>query len=106
MADYVARQGVAPFAAAADRYLAVLQKLFDAWRAELSDEQSHPDNVASAASEEKIYHAPPPDLSDLDRAVADYCQRRGISEPHDIEERMNLHLAAITEWLGSSGTGE
>jgi hypothetical protein len=36
---------------------------------------------------------------DLDRTVADHCAQRGIAEPTGIDERMRLHLEAITRWL-------
>jgi Fe-S-cluster containining protein len=90
VADYLAGQEVGAFVAAADRYLAVLQKLFDAWRQEPAES-----TAPMAQDPGRI-----PDLMDLDRAVAGYCSERGLAEPADLENRMALHLAAIAEWLG------
>lgn len=90
IAEFLAGQGVAPFTAAADRYLAILQRLFDAWRAAPAAE------TPEAAEAEEPAAAL---LLDLDRAVAAYCSARGVPEPTDIEARMELHLAAIAEWL-------
>jgi len=89
VADYLAQQNVAEFVAAADRYLAVLQKLYVVWR-------QAPDAPAGDL----------PDLMDLDRAVADFCASRGLPEPTGIEERMSLHLEAITRWLERPPGGE
>jgi uncharacterized protein len=87
VADFLAQQDVAAFVAAADRYLAVLQSLFDAWRR------------APLATEEEPTTDQVPELLDLDRAVAAHCARRGLAEPTDLDERMTLHLEAITAWL-------
>ena len=92
VSDYIAKQGVAPFIEAADRYLALLQRLYDAWREapEVPDSES----PRSGPEAEDM-----PDLLDLDRAVADYCARHGIAEPVDVEERMQAHLQAVSAWL-------
>ncbi len=95
VADYLAQQNVADFVAAADRYLAILQRLYSAW-------QRAPDTGASDSSPTDDAM---PDLMDLDRAVADYCAHRGFAEPNGIEERMGLHLAAIAEWLEQATGG-
>lgn len=88
--DFLAGQGVAPFTAAADRYLAILQRLFDAWRVAPAEDPSAPADTGDQAAVL---------LLDLDRAVAGYCSAHGIPEPTDIEARMELHLAAIGECL-------
>lgn len=90
IAEFLAQQGVAPFTAAADRYLAILQRLFDAWRAAPAVEATEPPDAGEQAAAL---------LLDLDRAVADYCAVRGLTEPTEIEARMELHFAAIAAWL-------
>lgn len=88
--QFLTQQGVQPFAAAADRYLAILQRLFDAWRAGTAD-----GGVDSGESDPSAGEL----LLDLDRTVAAYCAARGLPEPVAIEQRMELHLAAIGAWL-------
>lgn len=91
-ADYIAQQGVAPFIEAADRYLALLNRLYQAWR----EAPEEPDAAAAQAGPEE---AGGPDLLDLDRAVAGYCASRGLPEPVDVEARMQVHLQAIAAWM-------
>ena len=86
-----------PFASAADRYLAVLQRLFDAWRAAPS-----PENAASDEGDARAAAL----LLDLDWSVAAHCRARGLPEPEDIEERMSVHLAAIETWLDESSPNQ
>jgi hypothetical protein len=90
--DYLAQQDVAAFVAAADRYLAVLQELYDAWR-------RAPASLDTDSPQSGSDRDPAPEFLDLDRAVADYCAGRGLVEPTEIEERVGLHLEAITRWL-------
>jgi hypothetical protein len=92
VADYLVQQDVAEFVAAADHYLAILQRLYSAWRrAQVAPEAGEPAPQSPGGEL--------PDLMDLDRVVADSCARRGIAEPTGIDERMRLHLEAITRWL-------
>lgn len=94
IAEFLAQQGVAPFAAAADRYLAILQRLVDAWRAAPALEEAESPDAGEQATTL---------LLDLDRTVTAYCAARGLEEPAGIEARMELHLAAIAAWLESEG---
>lgn len=94
IAAYLAQQQAEDFLRAAARYRAVLQRIYDAWRASPPPPGSADDEESAAADGD-----PAPDLLDLDRAVAEECARRQIPEPTDLEERMALHLAAIEQWL-------
>lgn len=97
IADFLAQQQVGPFVGAADRYLEILQRLFDAWREAPPDAEAGPaEPPGGAASErtERVWW-----LHDLDQAVADYCAKRGLAEPADLEARLDLHLQAIAAWL-------
>ena len=92
VADYIAMQGVAPFIEAADRYLALLQRLYDAWR--IAPEIPEADATQAGPGAEDV-----PELLDLDRAVGDYFANHGIPEPVEIAERMQVHLQVVTAWL-------
>lgn len=101
IADYLAEQGVAPFAAAAGAYLDTLQALFDAWRAEPGPDSTVL-NDAPAESGERIEDSEDiPELLDLDRAVEAHCRRHQFAEPSGLDERMALHLQLIRDWLGA-----
>jgi Fe-S-cluster containining protein len=98
-ADYIARQGVAPFVDAADRYLALLRRLYHAWR--------NGPNVPIPGAAPSVEQAEAvPELLDLDRAVASFSTSRGIAEPVGIEQRMQLHLEAVTAWLDGRPSGQ
>ena len=96
--DFLAQQDVDAFVSAADRYLAILQRLYDAWRA-----APIPDETEQTISERDDDFLA--GLLDLDRAVARHCAARGIAEPLDIEARMNLHLETIALWLENERGG-
>jgi uncharacterized protein len=97
IADYLADQKIDDFVRGSDLYFNQLQRLFDAWR-------EAPEVAASAdetemASAEGAADDPMPDFLDADKAIADYCARNSQPEPTDLEARMQLHLAAIEQWL-------
>lgn len=93
IADYLAGQGIDDFTATADRYLTALQRLFDSWRA----------SPPAAAAGDAANEAEPPELLDLDRAVAAHCAHTGTPEPAELDARVTLHLAAIEAWLARHG---
>ena len=106
IAGYLANQKVADFVSAADRYLAVLQRLYDAWREApgAAAPVSYDSALMGEVEEPDSAHGDhPPDLLDLDRAVAEHCRSHGLAEPTDLEERVGLHLAAIESWLARQG---
>ena len=92
VADYIAKEGVAPFVEAADRYLALLNRLYQAWR-------KAPEIPEADATQAGPEPEDGPNLLDLDRAVEKYCAAHGIAEPVEIEERMQVHLQAVATWL-------
>jgi Fe-S-cluster containining protein len=103
IAAYLADQKVEDFARAADRYLAVLQRLYDSWCAAppagADGVSGSSAAVVEAQAREDLAEDPPPELLDLDRAVAEHCRRCGLAEPSEVDARMELHLAAIDAWL-------
>ena len=90
---FVQDQGVAQFTAAADQYLDLLSSLLTVWRMDSLEAGS----VSGQSASEDIH--PAPDFSDMDAALAQYCSRRGMEEPRDLETRMNLHVQVIREWI-------
>ena len=78
VADYLASQGTAPYEHAAARYAAV-----------------H-DRLAAAAERDGPDPAPPPPLTDVDRALAE----AGEPAPDDVEDRVAVHLDLLRQWLG------
>lgn len=91
--DFIAAQGAEPYIGAADRYLALLQKLYDAWR----EEDGKKDNAEDAVD---VAETSSPDLMDVDKALAEHERRTGTPAPSDIESRHRLHIDLLTtQWL-------
>lgn len=79
--DYLETQETAPYERAAARYTAVLRR------------------IESLAETEGPDPGPPPPLTDVDRAVTEECELRGVEVPETVEERVGLHLEILQRWL-------
>lgn len=97
IADYLENQQIDDFARAAERYLQLLQRLYDAWQ----EAPTVPGATVEMTTSSEVNAAEsfPPDFLDVDKAVAAYCVEKSLPEPTDLHARMDLHLAAIEEWL-------
>jgi Fe-S-cluster containining protein len=89
--------GAGRFVERARQYRAILR----AWRATREVEASAgPDPVLSAGDLRR--HAAP-DLGmwvlDVDSMVAERCQERGMAIPHDLEDRIDIHLEVLRSAL-------
>jgi Fe-S-cluster containining protein len=73
--DYIREQGATQYIAEADAYLQVLQRLFVAWWAAVPDPGDDPAPVAEVNEEA------PPDLKDVDRALAAWSAAHGQPGP-------------------------
>lgn len=97
IAQYLEEQGAAPFLHAADLYLELLWELLEAIQEQgTSQSQAVLDTVRAVAESPAGGH----DLSwiDMDRALANYCSRAGLTIPEDPEKKMALHIKAVRAW--------
>ena len=85
VADYLERQGTAPYERAMRRYAEVL------WR------------LTEAADVDGPDPGEPPPMTDVDAAVEADCAARGVPVPDDVEDRVNLHLDLLHRWLDAAG---
>jgi Fe-S-cluster containining protein len=83
VADYLAAQGALPYMRATDAYAAWLRRAADAL-----------DGLADDEGDDEA-----PDLLDMDAMIAAHCRASGEAAPLDIEARMALHLAILSDWL-------
>jgi Fe-S-cluster containining protein len=84
IADYLAAQGARPYQHATIRYEAVLRRM------------------TAAAEVEGPNPGPPPPIQDVDAAVQAACDERRIPVPADLEDRIDLHLSLLNEWLDAA----
>ena len=95
IAQFLERQGVAPYIAASDRYYAILIKLSRAFD-ELKDEStiaglSDATNLESAEAE----------FIDVDAAVGADCQLTGAAFPSNVESLIDRHLQLLERWVAN-----
>ncbi|MHB8111129.1 MAG: YkgJ family cysteine cluster protein [Syntrophorhabdaceae bacterium] len=97
--EYLEEQGAAPFLRAADLYLNLLWNLLEVIKEkqpEPSESETILDTVRTVIESAQGGH----DLSwiDMDRALADYCIMSGLTVPESLEERMKMHIKAVSTW--------
>jgi Fe-S-cluster containining protein len=91
VADYLGEQGVEPFIAAADRYLAVLMRM----RALV--DRSPPRAIAGSGA--GSLRAEGSRSLDMDPSILHYCGAHGLEMPERVEDKLELHIRALDEWL-------
>lgn len=97
--DYLRAQKVDAFIKAVDRYVDFASKL--AGIVLYSEEKSAlKENLKETISEEFKPSSP---LLDFDSVVEQYCREHDIGVPSDVDERLDLHLQALEEWIQKSG---
>jgi uncharacterized protein len=100
VADYLDRQGVAPFLEMGDRYGAVYQRMVDVLESLDPDElDRRPDRRHDVEETASGLAASP--WIDIDRTVAEFCQANQRPVPGDIETTVATHIEAILSWIGS-----
>jgi Fe-S-cluster containining protein len=103
LADYLHKQGVAPFFEMGDRYGAVYQRMVDALENLDPDELDRRADRRSDVEETASGVSASPWI-DIDKVVADFCNAKGRPIPDDIDELVAVHIEAIDAWVASLGT--
>jgi uncharacterized protein len=100
VADYLDRQGVAPFFEMGDRYGSVYWRMVDVLGSLDPDElERRPDRRKDV--EETASGAAASPWIDIDRTVAGYCKTNRRAVPDDIESTVAIHIEAIESWVAS-----
>jgi hypothetical protein len=89
VSEFLEGQGAAPFIAAADAYFA--------WYCAATHA------LAATAGNAVDADGDGADLLDLDAAVERHCAEKGEEPPHDLEQRLRLHLELLHARLDSAG---
>lgn len=94
--DYLDAQGADHFSAVADRYQALFYRLFDALQEAVEQASEGP---GDDDGDDESAAPPTKPWLDIDAMVDEYCAEHGMAVPTALEEKLNLHLAAIDEWV-------
>jgi len=97
IADFLATQDVTEYVAAADRYLELFYRMYEAmWQQEKLHEL---DTDSLAESSDLMPEAVLREWLDLDAAITRYCTEHGLIEPMALPERLTLHVKVIDTLL-------
>jgi len=97
IAEFVAGQDITEFVAAADQYLELFYRMYDAmWQQQEMQEQDM-DSLAQAS--DRMQETLLQEWLDIDSALTRYCSEHGIIEPTDLTERLTLHVTIIDNML-------
>jgi len=102
IADFLAAQGVAPYLEWSLRYGEVyrrMMRLLDRVGVEGKVETDAGGEARAAGSYPASDRDPLSSWQDIDASLSAYCAEKGIVVPAGIDEAIDLHLAAIQEWL-------
>jgi len=96
IAEFLAGQHITEFVEAADHYLELFYRMYEAmWQGDLAElESDTPEDTASDIPEDITR-----EWLDLDAAITRYCAERKIIEPSELSERLKLHIAIIDSRL-------
>ena len=98
VADYLDKQGVAPFFEMGDRYGAVYQRMVEVLGSLDPDElDRRPDRRKDV--EETAPGAAASPWIDIDKTVAAFCETNRRTTPGDIEGNIATHIEAIESWV-------
>lgn len=105
--DYLEEQQARPLMRAADRYLELLWDLLSVLE-QPDGEPARREAVRASArlrgGEDGSNRSV--DWLDVDRALAAYCRDAGIPVPQEVEDKMELHIAAVRQWAALLEEGE
>lgn len=100
IADFLEQQGANEYLDAADQYLMLYDRLFDAMQTVLPKDPTLADDTQTAMHTRDESDMPAfMEWLDIDSAVDRFCKNRGLSIPNKIEEIVNLHIHVIDQEL-------
>jgi Fe-S-cluster containining protein len=100
VADYLDRQGVAPFFDMGDRYGAAYRRMVERLESlDPNELQRRPDRRNDVDETEPGQAAS--SWIDIDRTIAEFCNANRRPIPVDIDEAVTIHLEAIDSWITS-----
>ncbi|MGV7229581.1 MAG: YkgJ family cysteine cluster protein [Nitrospirales bacterium] len=104
--DFLTAQGVAPFLKARDRYISVVYRLLDVLAQDIEGNDEAFAMTKQTFRDEALIQKALGEWLDIDLVIARYCQAHHVTEPHDLEERLQLHIEAIETWITHHSTGD
>lgn len=98
LADYLDKQGVAPFFEMGDRYGAIYQRMLDVLESLDPDELEKRSDRRKDVEETASGVAASPWI-DIDKTVAGFCKANRRPIPDDIDGIVAVHIEAIDAWI-------
>ncbi len=101
--EYLQQEGAARYMDAADRYLDVLWEMMG----RLAGQSQECVADGCRGQDEPIACLFPAEVNwmDMDAVVSEYCKRRHLPHPDDIDEKMRMHIAALRCLINPTTTG-
>lgn len=100
VADYLDKQGVAPFFEMGDRYGAVYQRMVDLLGSLDPEELDRRPSRRNDVDETAPGVAASPWI-DIDKTIAAFCKAQRRPVPDDLEGAIAVHIEAIESWIAS-----
>lgn len=104
--DFLNVQGLSPFLEVRDRYVAVVYRLLDILAREVEVNEEAYEAAKAVFTDEASIQQALGEWLDMDVVVARHCQAHHLSEPTNLEQRLELYLEAIEGWIIHHSTGD
>jgi len=113
VAGFLEAQGVAPYFEWSDRYgrlyhrmLGLLDRMGVDGKIEVGADRAEEDGTeAEETGSAEADASPISAWQDIDASLAEYCSAKGIAAPAGVAEAIEMHLAAMREWLDGLEAG-
>jgi len=104
--DFLAAQGVAPFLFARDRFMSVVYRLLDVLARDVEGNEEAFATTKQTFSDEVSIQQALGEWLDMDLVIARHCEAHHLNEPLDLDERLELHLEVMEDWITHHSRGD
>jgi Fe-S-cluster containining protein len=105
VAEFLRAQGVIPFLEIRDQYLAIVYRLLDILAHDIEHDEENFEITKQTFGDEDSIQQALSEWLDMDRVISNHCHHAKIPEPGELEERLQLHLHIMDNWITTQTTG-
>ena len=103
IAGYLSEQDAIEPLLAMDRYLTLVDDLFEALRHATAEDTALAEDAARLCVAPSMSESEPvPELLDVDTVTARHIALTGSPQPQNLREKMEMHIVAVRTWLGTA----